>query len=392
MQHTTSRRSPATVLIIGVDSSDVGHIRECLSTDAAIPNDTVHHFDAAEAVRRYRPQVVIVGFDADPDAAMQLGSSLQADHPNLVLIAHARTAQPEHIRSAMRAGYRDYVVLPEDTNLLRRAVREAPAETVMATDQGQVIAVIGAKGGVGTTFVAVNLGAELAPVNRVCTVDLDFSMGDVAGMLDMQPSSHMHDLLSNLSRVDERMLAGSVGVHPSGLHILPQPLELVENDYLRGEDILKVLSAAADAYQYLLVDCGGRLDDATKTASTVADLILLICSPDVPSVKNAWRRLHLLDRQGVDLSRVRLIVNRLDKNPPLSEADIESNLGIPIAATIANDPARCQHAVNIGALLRDVDKRSPAARDISNLVALITDGVDKVSPAEPNTPLSWLFR
>jgi Flp pilus assembly CpaE family ATPase len=87
-----------------------------------------------------------------------------------------------------------------------------------------------------------------------------------------------------------------------------------------------------------------------------------------------------------------LVVNRWDRNPPLGEADIESNLGIPVAATIANDPARCQHAVNVGALLRDIDKRSPAARDISNLVSLITDGVDRVDPAPTQRPLSWLFR
>jgi pilus assembly protein CpaE len=300
-------------------------------------------------------------------------------------------AQPERIREAMRAGYRDFVVLPEDGELLKRTVREAPTEVTTVSDQGQVVAIIGAKGGVGTSFITANLGAELAPVHRVCAVDLDFSMGDLASMLDLQTTSSMQDLLGNLNRLDERMLAGSVAVHPSGLHVIAQPLELLENDFLRGEDVLKVLSTAADAYQYLFVDCGGRIDEATRTASTVADLILLVCSPDVPSVKNAWRRLHLLDRQGVDLSRVRLIVNRWAKNPPLSEQDIESNLGIPVAATVANEPSRCQHAVNVGALLRDVDKRCAASADISNLVSLITDGVTRVEPSAPNRPLSWLF-
>lgn len=392
MQHTPPRHSSATVLLVGVNAQGAGQIRECLAGDAAIPNDNAHPYEASEAVRRYRPQVVIVGFDADPDAALQVGSTLQVEYPHLILIAHATMAQPERIRAAMRAGFRDFVVLPEDAALLRRTVREAPSDSVAASDQGQVIAVIGAKGGVGSTFVTVNLGAELAPVNRVCAVDLDFSMGDVAGMLDMEPASHMADLLNNLSRLDERMLAGSVGVHPSGLHVLAQPMELVENEFLRGEDVLRVLSAAADAYQYLLVDCGGRVDEATRTASTVADLILLVCSPDVPSVKNAWRRLHLLERQGVDLTRVRLIVNRWDRNPPLSAADIESNLGTRIAGTIANEPARCQHAVNVGSLLRDVDKRCQAARDLSALVALITDGVDEVEAEPADGPLSWLFK
>ena len=71
------------------------------------------------------------------------------------------------------------------------------------------------------------------------------------------------------------------------------------------------------------MDCGGRLDDATRTCATVADLILLVCSPDT-EVKMLGDA-PFVERQGVDLHRVRL---GTDKNPPLSETDIESNLGI----------------------------------------------------------------
>ena len=298
MQHTPPRRSSATVLLVGVDALGAGQIRECLAGDAAIPNDIVHPYESSEAVRRYRPQVVIVGFDADPDAALTVGSTLQTEYPHLILIAHATMAQPERIRAAMRAGFRDFVVLPEDAALLRRTVREAPSDTVTVSDQGQVVAVIGAKGGVGSTFVTVNLGAELAPENRVCAVDLDFSMGDVAGMLDMEPASHMADLLNNVSRLDERMLAGSVGVHPSGSMCSHSPWSLVENEFLRGEDVLRVLSAAADAYQYLLVDCGGRIDDATRTASTVADLILFGLLTGCAEREECLAPTPLLERQG----------------------------------------------------------------------------------------------
>ena len=143
------------------------------------------------------------------------------------------------------------------------------------SDQGQVVAVIGAKGGVGSTFVTVNLGAELAPVNRVCAVDLDFSMGDVAGMLDMEPASHMADLLNNVSRLDERMLAGSVGVHPSGLHVLAQPMELVENEFLRGEDVLRVLSA-----------------QPTPTSTCSSTAVVALTTPPVPPrqslISSSW--------------------------------------------------------------------------------------------------------
>ena len=114
MQHTPTRHNSATVLLVGVDAQGAGQIRECLAGDAAIPNDNAHPFEASDAVRRYRPQVVIVGFDSDPDAALQVGSTLQTEYPHLILIAHATMAQPERIRAAMRAGFRDFVVLPED--------------------------------------------------------------------------------------------------------------------------------------------------------------------------------------------------------------------------------------------------------------------------------------
>ena len=123
---TPSPCSSATVLLVGVDALGAGQIRECLAGDAAVPNDIVHPYESSEAVRRYRPQVVIVGFDADPDAALTVGSTLQTEYPHLILIAHATMAQPERIRAAMRAGFRDFVVLPEDAALLRRTVREAP--------------------------------------------------------------------------------------------------------------------------------------------------------------------------------------------------------------------------------------------------------------------------
>jgi pilus assembly protein CpaE len=291
----------------------------------------------------------------------------------------------------MRAGFREYVVLPEDGALLRRAVQEAPSEVKSTSDQGQVIAVIGAKGGCGTTFISVNLAAELCPVHRVCVADMDFSMGDVANTLDLQPSSHMGDLLANLSRLDERMLAGSVAVHPSGLHILAQPMALSEADSVRADDVLRILSCAADAYQYVLADCGGRLDAATRTVSLAADLVILVCTPDVPSVRNAWRRLQLLQHQGVDLHKIRLVLNRWDGGRSVSIEEIERNLGIPVAGTVADDPKAALAAVNEQVLLRDMAPRSSATTGIADLVSLITDGAERVLPTSSSSRLGWLF-
>lgn len=386
-------RGAAQVVVVGVEARGMGLIRECLGTEAVLPAASVGYRQALDVVQSGRPNVVITGFDGDFEEAVRLGPILQAEVPGLQLVAISEQTDPERIRSAMRAGYREYVVLPEDSALLRQAVRESDLGTTASEDQGQLISVVGSKGGVGTTLIACNLAAELSPVQRVCIVDLDFSMGDVAAFLDLQPKSSLQDLMTGLTRLDTRMLSGSVSVHQSKVHVLAQPTELLADEQVSGEQVLQVLTVVADTYQYAVADCGCRIDDATMTTTAVSDLILLVCNPDVPSVKNAWRRLQLMERQGIDKSVVRLIVNKWRKGMELSLADIEKSLGVPVAATVTYDEETCLASINAGRILRDVDKRSPVVRDISAMVSLATEGVARVEsgPAEKKA-FGWLFK
>jgi pilus assembly protein CpaE len=302
-------------------------------------------------------------------------------------VALSGRADPERIRAAMRAGYREFVVLPDDAELLRQAVHEALYQEAEDEDHGHVVTLWGSKGGAGSTFLSVNLAAELSPVHRVCVVDLDFSMGDVAAFLDIQATQTMSDILRNLGRLDERMLAGSVVVHPSKVHALAQPVDLEQREEIKGDTVMRVLTTVARSYQYCLVDCGSRLDEASLTAATVADRILLVATPDVPGVKNTWRRLQLLERLGIEKDRVHVVLNRWDRREaPFSLADVEQNLGRKLAATVALDKAAVR-AVNEGKLLRDVDKRCQAARDVEALVGLLTDGEVAV---EKRSSSGWL--
>ncbi len=386
----------SNILIVGVDRSGMGKLREALGADAVLPPSAITYEQAYTEARRGRPNAMVVGFDADFEAAVRLGSQLTSELPNLTLVALSSGSDPDQIRAAMRAGYREYVVLPDDGDLLRQAVHEALYSTGGEDeDRGEIIAVCGAKGGAGCSSMAINLAAELCPLHRVLAVDLNFSMGDVASFLDLKPKKSISDLLQELDRLDERVLAGSVAVHKSKVHVLAQPNEIDEQEEVRGDNILRLLQICAESYQYCLIDCGTALNEATLTTITVADTLLLVATPDVPSVKNAWRRLQLFDRIGIERSRVRLIVNRYEKRSQLTLSDIEANLGLRVAASIENDWKTLSQAVNEGRLVRDVNKKSPAARDISNMVTLITEGDEFVEPSTPEEKkggaLSWLF-
>ncbi|NOY25625.1 MAG: MinD/ParA family protein [Oligoflexia bacterium] len=393
MRHQGAIRGAAQVVVVGVDARGMGLIRECLGTEAVLPAASTAYHQAREAVQAGHPNVVITGFDMDFEEAVRLGPLLQAEIPGLQLVAISERTDPERIRSAMRAGYREYVVLPEDSALLRQAVRESDLGGTASADQGQLISVVGSKGGVGATLLACNLAAELSPVYRVCIVDLDFSMGDVAAFLDLQPKSSLQDLMTGLTRLDSRMLSGSVAVHPSKVHVLAQPTELLADEHVSGEQVLQVLTVVADAYQFAVADCGCRIDEATLTTTAVSDLVLLVCNPDVPSVKNAWRRLQLMEHQGIDKGAIRLVVNKWRKDTELSLADIEKSLSVPVAASIAYDDETCMAAINAGRILRDINKRSPVVSDISAMVSLATEGAIRVeAPRSEKKTFGWLFK
>jgi pilus assembly protein CpaE len=261
-----------------------------------------------------------------------------------------------------------------------------------ADGAGTILAVWGSKGGVGTTTLAVNLAAEIAPTQRTVVVDLDFSAGDVAAMLDVEPRQTMSDVLRNEARLDERLLAGMVGVHPpSRLHVLAQPTDLAQRVEPAGEAVARVLGVVADAYQFAFVDCGSRLDEATLTAAAVAHRMLLVTGPDVPGVRNAWRRLQLLRSMGLGTEHVQVVVNGYDPRAGgLTPNDIARNLGRPVEVVIPHDRTVVR-AVNEGRLLRALDPRTPAAVAIAGAIGAATGASPPMDAPARTRGLGWIF-
>ncbi len=362
----------ATVLAVGIPRAAMGILREVLAGEAILPPESTSFADAPAQVRRLRPQVVLVGFHQGQEPALELGSRLFNEHQGIHLVAIDREGSAETIRRAMRAGFREFVVLPGDEELLVQAIREASQAIQEDEDRAEVVAVMGASGGVGVTTLAANLGADLAATHRVLAVDMDFSTGDLAAFLDLRPSSHIVDLLRDMDRLDERLLAGSVAVHPSGLHVLAQPQRVEEHEVVAGDTVLTLLNLFARVYQFVVLDCGSRVDEAILTAATAADRLVLVCTPMVHTVRNAWRRLELLADLGVEPERVAVVVNRFEKRRAGLGVDvIESTLRRKVAAILPADPRTVDQAVNDGRLIREVNRRSPVVEGMEQIVGVL---------------------
>lgn len=393
MRTVGTTRAAASVVLVGLDSDAMALVRETLAAEAVLPNNSISFGDAIGAVKRQRPDVVIVGFHQAMDAALALAQTLVKESPGVTLIAMADQGNADAILSAMRVGYKEFVVLPTDSARLRQVVHDAAYAPVDDDEKGLVVSFIGAKGGVGATLLCTHLAAEMAAIHRAIVLDLDFAMGDAASMMDVAPKDTILDLLPRADRVDERMLTGSVAVHKSKVHILAQPNELENSVQATADDIYMIINASAKGYQYVLIDVGVQITQASEIALSVSDIIVLVTTPDVVSVRNAYRKLKLLERYGIEKERIRLIVNRQHKNAFVPITEIEANLGMRVAGTVADDTKTVDMAVNKGSLIRDVNRKTDVANNISNMVAMLTADFDAEDdePADDNSSGGFFF-
>lgn len=380
----------ATIVLVGLTRDEMGQIRESLVGEAALPSNPVGFGDAVSAVQRAQPNLVIVSFSQGSEAPLAIAPAVMRENPDCVLVALSDTSQAETILAAMRVGYKEFVVLPSDLPRLRQVVHEAAYTAETDEDAGTVISFVGAKGGVGTSMLTVNAAAELAGLLKVLAIDLDMSMGDLTSMLNLQANEDITSLLSRSSRLDERLLVSAASIHGSKLQVLAQPAEPSMKVEYTTDDIYAVINTAARAYQFVVIDCGTAIDEATNLAVSVSDLVLLVTEPTVISVRDAFRRLRHLRGLGIENDRLRLIVNRYHRDAYVSDKDIEANLGLPVAATITDDPMIVGKALDEGKLVRDINRKSQVSKDISGLLSVLND--DGEAPAqEPPSSGGFLF-
>ena len=381
--HSTRPLAPI-VSVIGLSDHVMGLVRAAIRTEAQLPDRSTTYEAGLDDVFCRGSAVALVGLDLNRRQAIELGQALIREHRGIRLIAISEQEHRAGVLEAMRAGFSEYLLLPEESETLRRCIHRRDRSSTHP-HHGRALAILGTKGGCGVSTVTVHLAAQLAGMHRVCAVDMDFGMGDVAAMLRLEPESSILDLFSKLPVLSQRELLASVAVHPSHVHVLPQPSFPEDPGHLTraqlgSSEMHQLLDLLQETYQYIVLDCSGDIDLPTLIALRRADQVWLLCTPDVLSVRNTWRRMRLLDQLGISRDRLKLVVNRWRESAPLSIEQIEANLEISVAARIREDRSNVEQAVTRGVLLRDLNTQSPAHIDIAQSVSLITETGPRAAP------------
>jgi pilus assembly protein CpaE len=368
-------------LIVSEDDSFKAQIGRQLRS-GAVPVSVVDDRTPRDGV----PADVIV-VDIRSDASLAIGGieRLRVASPAAAIFAVAQSVDPELILQAMRAGANEFFSWPPPDGTFSEAMRRTAhrREAVMVgRRKPTTLAFLGAKGGAGTTTLAVNCGVELARLSKRPTiiVDLKPGLGEVALFLGVRSRYSLMDAIDNLHRLDGEFLRELVVKHKSGLEILagsdhferPGP-----NDAAALEEVFRLL---ARQYDYIVVDAGSQISACTIASLYTADNICFVANPDVPSVRNAQRLLDRIGQLGSCRERVQVLLNRAAEPYPIPPAQIEAALGHPIHHTFPSDYKTVSTALNSGVPLALTGNTDLAAQ-FDSFTRRILDA-DDIAPVE----------
>jgi pilus assembly protein CpaE len=297
--------------------------------------------------------LVIVDARGDASSAMATIERLRAAAPHAGIFAVALQADPDLILQAMRAGANEFFTWPPPEETLHSAIRRTAARretTQGARPTATTLVFFGAKGGAGTTTLAVNCSVELARLSKRPTiiVDLKPGLGEVALFLGIRQRYSLLDALDNLHRLDREFMRELVVKHKSGLDILAGSDQFDRPGASDGGTIEEVFRLIAKQYEYIVIDAGSQINSVTTAALYTADTMFLIANPDVPSVRNAQRLLDRVRQLGACGERVRILLNRAAEPLPIPAKQIENALGHPIHHTFTSDYKTVSTALNSG--------------------------------------------
>jgi pilus assembly protein CpaE len=374
-----------TVMLCDPDAAAATAAREALGTDAGlrVAATALTFPELLDTVGRAGADIVVLDARAVNDVASGVRELLAAA-PECCVVVTGVDIPPAAVSRAVTAGARGFLLKPYPPTELVRTVGEAHQSLVAlrrlqrplpqapsGPARGKLIVVYGPKGGVGTTTIATSIAIALAhPKRRVAVVDLDLQFGDVGCVLDLRSVNSVIDLLDHANGIDANVLAEIMPKHSSGIRALLAPEGRTELASISADQISWVMDQLRGHFDHIVCDLWSSLDELTLAMLRLADRVVLVTTPELPSLKNLRRAITATGNLLLD-DRTLVVVNRLPGKVGVGVADIERNVGKPIAVGIPSDGIGVTDAINHGVSVFDHRARVRSARAYRRLAHLL---------------------
>lgn len=333
-----STREPLRNLLLGVES--VWLEAECSRYEFFI-----------DVARQSAPDLVVVALDADHLKALQLIQQLTHEFPQVPILAVSARGDGQSILQALRSGAKEFLTQPvvlEELLLALQRLRQTRSNhdgSGMPGSSGgkidsSVVSIVGSRGGIGCTSLAVNLGCILSqePRNNVALIDLDLALGDADVALDLLPDYTLADVALNIDRLDMTFLRRSLSKHACGLSLLPHPVQMEDITLIHEDHLSRVIGLLRASYTHLIFDLSKRYTPTDMTAMRMSDVILLVAQLELTSLRNVVRLLHTLSNEEGVGDKVKVVINRVgSEDGEITLKKAEETIGKPIFWQVPND-------------------------------------------------------
>jgi pilus assembly protein CpaE len=240
------------------------------------------------------PQMVMIDIDGQMDAAAVIARLINLAGADCKIIALGSANDVALYRRILGAGAIDYLVKPLSSELLNQAMAAAMKNSrdgAQTKHEAKTIVVIGTRGGVGASTLAINVGWLMAHESKlnIALLDLDLQFGITSLALDLEPGHGLRDIVSSPHRVDGLMIASSMAVVSDRYSVLAAEEAIDDAVSIDNAAITALLSEMKDNFDFILVDLPRHLFAAQKRLLMSASDIVMVTELSLAGIRDTLR-------------------------------------------------------------------------------------------------------
>lgn len=315
-----------------------------------------------------------------------------SNQPSTSVLLLSKVKNAEVLSTAMQIGVRevllDTATGDELASTLKRMSLRRQITSEKSVSRASTVAFLSCKGGSGATFLATNFAYILAQEldKKTIFLDLDLHCGDAVYYVAPGPSkSDITEITRQIDRLDTKLLASSVLHVAPNFDLLSAPEESDVTDAMSPSQLEKLIDIVSVNYEMVVLDLDRVIHPLTAQALDMADTVFIVMQNLLPYLRDAKRIVAKFRALGYEDKKIRLVVNRYEKNDIIDIAKIEKVVGLKVSYTIRSSFQDIAKAINTGVPIIQVNKSNV-------VVSVLRQMANEFQLEKPQKKSSWLHR
>jgi pilus assembly protein CpaE len=374
------------LLIIDPDINFRSDLRKQLQRSAIeVVGEADYGADAISLVHARRPDAIAIAWQDPPVRPEQTVETISRTLPSVAIIVYSEQEDLPSVRRAVQAGAHDYLTRPFETRDLLNSLnktfermerqRLSESGSLPVARNGTVISLFGAKGGIGKTTLATNLAVALAQLRQesVALMDIDTRFGDVAIVLDLQPKTNISETVPGIDELDRDTIRTYLTPHASGISVLTAPTRPSEWRQVQPTHVERLIGLLQETHDFVVLDTPGFFTELVGSALDMSDLVLLVTTLDVSSIKDCAMAVDMLTGADFPMDRVKLVINHTNDLQRVDVKQVTDVTGLDVFWSVPFDRAIVRGG-QIGMPMVMTKPNSKGARSMIDLALTISGG------------------